>query len=103
MKSSGLEAIHFRILTIAILRFSDVLGRFFCLKIVSPLIFCRENLRGPLHLREGMCVSEPAGYEKSAGSERPLSQSDCFIFTDKKINVIAAPFAVTNFGSSPCY
>jgi hypothetical protein len=43
MKSLGLDAIHFRILTIVRVRFSKVLGRFFRLKIVSLLGCCRET------------------------------------------------------------
>jgi hypothetical protein len=43
-KSLGLDAIHFRILTIVSwLRFLNVLGRFFYLKIVSLLGFWRGN------------------------------------------------------------
>ena len=84
MKSLGLDAIHFRILTIVKLRFSNGLGRLFRLKIVSLLGFCRENQSGQLHFTAGSCVSERAGCKKSARSERLLSQSDCFILTDKK-------------------
>jgi hypothetical protein len=39
MKSLGLDAIHFCILTIVRLCFSNVFGRFFRLKIVSLLSF----------------------------------------------------------------
>jgi hypothetical protein len=74
MKSLGLDAIHFRIQTLFRLRFSNVLGRFFSLKIASLLGFWRENQSGQLGLR---C-------KKPARSERLLSQSDCFIFTYKK-------------------
>jgi hypothetical protein len=84
MKSLGLDAIHFRILTIIRLCFSNVLGRFVRLKIVSLLGFWRENQSGQLHFTAGSCVSERAGCKKTARSERLLSQSDCFIFTDKK-------------------
>jgi hypothetical protein len=86
MKSLGLHAIHFRILTIVRLCFSNVFGRFFRLKIVSLLGFWRENQSGQLHFTAGMrsCVSERAGCKKPARSERLFSQSDCFIFTDKK-------------------
>jgi hypothetical protein len=58
MKSLGLDAINFRILTIARLRFSKILGRFFRLKIVSLHCFCRENQSGQLHFTAGSCVSE---------------------------------------------
>jgi hypothetical protein len=84
MKSLGLDAIHFCILTIARLCFTNVFGRFFRLKIVSLLSFCLENQSGQLHFNAGCCVSERAGRKKPARSERILSQSDCFIFTDKK-------------------
>jgi hypothetical protein len=84
MKSLGLDAIHFRILTIIKLCFSNVLGRFVRLKIVSLLGFWRENQSGQFYFTAGSCVSERAGCKKTARSERPLSQSDCFIFTDKK-------------------
>jgi hypothetical protein len=86
MKPLGLDAIHFRILTIVRLCFSNVLGRFFRLKIISLLSFWRENhASGQLHFTASSCgVSERAGCKKPAGSERLLSQSDCFIFTDKK-------------------
>ena len=53
MKSLGLDVIHFRIFTIVRLRFSNVLGRFFRLKIVSLLDFCRENQSGQLRFRAG--------------------------------------------------
>jgi hypothetical protein len=52
-KSLGLDAIHFRILTIVRLRFSNFLAYFFRLKIVSLLIFCREN-------QSGSCISQQA-------------------------------------------
>jgi hypothetical protein len=84
MKSLGLDAIHFRILTIVRLCFTNVFGRFFRLKIVSLLGFWRENQSGQLHFTAGSCVSERAGCKKTVRSERLLSQSDCFIFTDKK-------------------
>ena len=74
----------FRILTIVRLCFSNVFGRFFRLIIVSLLSLWRENQSGQLHFTAGSCVSGRAGCKKSARSERFLSQSDCFIFTDKK-------------------
>jgi hypothetical protein len=46
--------------------------------------FCRENQTWQLHFTAGSCVSERAGCKKTARSEMLLSQSDCFIFTDKK-------------------
>ena len=58
MKSLGLDAIHFRILTIVRLCFSNVLGS---LKIVLLLGFWRENQSGQLHFTAGSCVSERAG------------------------------------------
>jgi hypothetical protein len=64
--------------------FFKVLGRFFRLKIVLLLGFWRENQSGQLHFTAGSSVSERAGCKKQARSERLLSQSDCFIFTDKK-------------------
>jgi hypothetical protein len=89
MKPLGLDAIHFRILTIVRLCFSNVFGRFFRLKIVSLLSFlARKPERavafhsGQLRFRAGSV--ERAGCKKPARSERLLSQSDCFIFTDKK-------------------
>jgi hypothetical protein len=45
MKSLGLDAIHFRILTIVRLCFSNVFSRFFRLKIVSLLGFWRISQR----------------------------------------------------------
>jgi hypothetical protein len=45
------------------------LGRFFRLKIVSLLIFCRENQSGQLHFTAGSCVSERAGCKKPARYE----------------------------------
>jgi hypothetical protein len=78
MKPLGLDAIHFRILTIVRLCFSNVFGRFFRLKIVSLLSFWRENQSGQLHF------TDFAGCKKPARSERLLGQSDCFILTDKK-------------------
>jgi hypothetical protein len=63
------------------------LGRLFRLKIVSLLIFCRENQSGQLHFTAGSSVSERVGYKKRARSERLLSQSDCFILTDKDRDV----------------
>jgi predicted component of type VI protein secretion system len=86
MKSLGLDAIHFRIHADYRYRlcFSKVFDRFFRLKIVSLLGFWRENQSGQLHFTAGSCVSERAGCKKTARSERVLSQSDCFIFTDKK-------------------
>jgi hypothetical protein len=53
MKSLGLDAIHFRILTIARLRFSNFLGRFFSSKIVSLFGFWRENPSGQLRFTAG--------------------------------------------------
>jgi hypothetical protein len=82
MKPLGLDAIHFRILTIVRLCFSNVLGRFFRLKIISLSNYFHAS--GQLHFTASSCVSERAGCKKLAGSERLLSQSDCFIFTDKK-------------------
>jgi hypothetical protein len=84
MKSLGLDAIHFRILTIVKQCFSNVFGRFCRLKIVSLLSFWRENESGQLHSTAGSCVSERTGCKKPARSERLLSQSDCFFFADKK-------------------
>jgi hypothetical protein len=84
MGSLGLYAIHFRILIIVRLCFSNVLGRFFRLKIASLLGFCRENQSAQLHFTAGSCVSEWVGCKKPARSDRLLSQSDCFILTDKK-------------------
>ena len=49
MKSLGLDGIRFRILTIVRLCFSNVFGRFFCLKIVSLLGFTS----GQLHFTAG--------------------------------------------------
>jgi hypothetical protein len=74
MKPLGLDAIHFRILTIVRLCFSNVFGRFFRLKIVSLLSFWRENQSGQLHFTAGSCVSERAGCKKPARSERLLSR-----------------------------
>jgi hypothetical protein len=54
------------------------------LKIVLLLSLWRENQSGQLHFTAGSCVSELAGGKKPARSERFLTQSDCFIFTDKK-------------------
>jgi hypothetical protein len=87
MKSLGLDVIHFRILTMVKLCFSNVFGRLFRLKIVSLLGFWRENQSGQLHFTAGSCVSERAGCKKPASSERVLSQSDCFIFTDKNKHI----------------
>jgi hypothetical protein len=84
MKPLELHVIYFRILTIVRLCFANVFGSFFRLKIVSLLSFWRENHSGQLHFTAGSCVSERAGCKKPARSERLLSQSDCFIFTDKK-------------------
>jgi hypothetical protein len=52
MKSLGLDTIHFRILTVARLRFSNVLGRFFRLKnLFHSSIFAAKT-------RVGSCISQ---------------------------------------------
>jgi hypothetical protein len=56
MKSLGLDAIHFRVLTIARLRFSNVLGRFFRLKIVETIFHSNHAVAfhsGQLRFRAG--------------------------------------------------
>jgi hypothetical protein len=67
MKSLGHDAIHFRILTIVRLCFSNVFSRLFRLKLLG---FWRENQSGQLHFTAGSCVSEQAGCKKPARSER---------------------------------
>jgi hypothetical protein len=79
MKSLGLDAFHFRILTVVRLYFSNVLGRFFRSKIVSLLGFCRENQSG-----HAVAFQSGPNAKTTARSEMLLSQSDCFILTDKK-------------------
>ena len=82
MKPLGLDVIHFRILTIVRLCFANVFGRFFRLKIVSLLSFWREN-HSCISQRAVAFQRGPDG-KKKARSESRLSQSDSFIFTDKK-------------------
>jgi hypothetical protein len=88
MKSLGLDAIHFLILTIVRLRFSNVLGRFFRLKLFHSSVFARRENQST---RAGSCVSQRTvafqsgpDAKKQARFERFLSQSDCFILTNKK-------------------
>jgi hypothetical protein len=61
MKSLGLDASHFRILTVVWLRFSNFFGRIFSLKIVSLLGFRREN-----QVEQAVCKTRPAPKGSSA-------------------------------------
>ena len=61
-----------------------VLGSFFRLKIVSLLIFCSESQSGQLHSERAVAFQSGPDAKKQARSERLLSQSNCFILTDKK-------------------
>jgi hypothetical protein len=84
MKYLELDAIHFRILTIVRLCFSNVLGRFFRLKIVSLLGFWRENHSGQLHFTAGSCVSPDA---KNRPALKGSSASQIASFSLIKIDV----------------
>ena len=77
MKPLGLDAIHFRILTIVRLCFSNIFGRFFRLKIVSLLSLWRENQSGQLRFRAGRM-------QKTGPLWKVPQPINCFIFTDKK-------------------
>jgi hypothetical protein len=70
MKPLGLYAIHFRILTIVRLCFSNVFGRFFRLKIVSLLSFAAKT-------RPGSFISQRAVAFKSGPDAKKRPALKC--------------------------
>jgi uncharacterized protein YcfL len=60
------------------------LADFFRLKIVSLLIFCRENQSGSCISQQAVAFQSGPDAKNWPAQEKLLSQSDCFILTDKK-------------------